>query len=263
MMPAQRPHKSRQNYATPWEFVVAVEARFGPLAFDLAAEDGTCKVRNDPSAYFGPGGVARDSLAQDWTKLEGNLWLNPPFGAIEEWARKCEESAREGRRILFLVPASVGTNWHANHIDGKARVYFLRPRLCFDGIAPFPKDLMLVFYGDEPGYECWNWAPKKEKKPGPGLKKTSGTRSAVARRAAETRRESEERVTVNLSAELLPLWTRVRSQFQSGTPHERFEAFMQYVEEHPEEALIACAEDAESKLDAWALGQSRDPEMHR
>ena len=36
-VPIQKPGRSRQDYGTPPEFLAAVVARFGPLAFDLAA----------------------------------------------------------------------------------------------------------------------------------------------------------------------------------------------------------------------------------
>ena len=36
-MPAQVPGKSKQDYGTPIELIRAVEAKFGRLAFDLAA----------------------------------------------------------------------------------------------------------------------------------------------------------------------------------------------------------------------------------
>lgn len=45
-------------------------------------------------------------------------------------------------------------------------VVFLRPRLLFDGVAPYPKDLMLVVF-DEPslvGFYCWNWNKKEIQK---------------------------------------------------------------------------------------------------
>lgn len=77
------------------------------------------------------------------------------------------------------------------------------------------------------------------------------SRSVSAYRAADTRREREEAVTCNLAPDLLPLWQRVRGQF-SGTPHQRWEAFARYVEEHPDEVDAACQDAADAWLDKWS-----------
>jgi phage N-6-adenine-methyltransferase len=153
---------SKQDYATPKELIGAVTRRFGLIDFDLAATGDNAVA----SRFFGPAtdhyrkceGV--DSLAQDWNRLQGRLWLNPPFDRIEPWAAKCAACDIDGTSIFFLVPASVGSEWFAKYVDGKARVYFLRPRLSFDGKNPYPKDCLLAVYSDsDPGYECWRWRP--------------------------------------------------------------------------------------------------------
>lgn len=168
-MPVQKPGLSKQDYSTPRVFLDAVEKRFGELVFDLAATyDNTVAPR-----FFGPPGLesatmrtanacrGHDALAQDWTKLGGNLWLNPPFGHIDPWAAKCAASTvwsfKPPRKIFFLVPASVGSNWFADHVFNKARVLFLVGRLSFDGKAPYPKDCILAVYGEKPSVELWRW----------------------------------------------------------------------------------------------------------
>jgi phage N-6-adenine-methyltransferase len=143
---------SRQDYATPRDFISAVERRFGPLSVDLAASSENTKA----PIYLT---VGQDSLSADWTRHFGNLWLNPPFANIAPWAAKCAapHTPRFFRRILFLVPASVGANWFADHVAPHARIYFLVGRLCFDGRAPFPKDCCLAVYGEPVGVEWWRW----------------------------------------------------------------------------------------------------------
>jgi len=167
-MPLQKPGRSKQDYQTPRDFLDAVKNKFGvkAWAWDLAA-DGSNRVTFERNNYFGPDHPRfRDALVQDWTKLRGDLWLNPPYADIEPWAEKCAEldcdsfsvdSIGLPRRIFFLVPASVGSNWWADHVHGKARIVFPRPRLSFDGIAPYPKDLGLIVFGEKPGYETWRW----------------------------------------------------------------------------------------------------------
>ena len=92
MTPRQRPGRSKQNYRTPPEFLRAVERDFGvrEWAVDLAA---TAKNSVSEHAYFGPGSPwGRDSLEQDWTAIEGDCWLNPPFARIAPWSSKCRLS---------------------------------------------------------------------------------------------------------------------------------------------------------------------------
>jgi len=90
--PAQKPGKSRQDYGTPPEFLRAVERKFGQIVVDLAAHE-----RNHVAPdYYGP---HTNSLVQDWTKHEGVLWLNPPFGKPEPWAAKCSRSKGPGTAI--------------------------------------------------------------------------------------------------------------------------------------------------------------------
>jgi phage N-6-adenine-methyltransferase len=160
-MPAQKPGKSKQDYATPWAFVRALEARFDKIELDLAATKDNAKA----PLYFTP---EDDSLSKDWDACDVKLaFLNPPFGSIAPWAKKC--AAQERLRILFLVPASVGSNWWAQHVHGKADlVLFVRPRLSFDGKNSFPKDCAVAAYNLHEHntrtaplrltrYECWNW----------------------------------------------------------------------------------------------------------
>jgi len=143
-------HRNDGVYRTPDDFRDAVGDRFGWPAIDLAC---------DTANQFGPEGVtpADDSLSLDWALLatvQAYGWLNPPYGDIGAWARK---SAESGARVLMLVPASIGANWFRDYVWGRARVYALNGRMSFDGVNPYPKDLILCDYGDEPGLEIWTW----------------------------------------------------------------------------------------------------------
>ena len=146
--------KSKQDYATPADFITAVEKRFGRPTWDLAADASNTKAPN----WFD---LEHDSLAQEWDKLTGLLWLNPPFANIAPWAKKCAETLDKNcdTKILFLTPASVGSNWWRDYVHRKAFVFFLNGRLCFDGVAGFPKDCSLACYGfvSSRFYEVWDW----------------------------------------------------------------------------------------------------------
>jgi phage N-6-adenine-methyltransferase len=157
-MPAQRPGLSKQNYATPPEFIAAVKHAFNvkEFTYDLAAEKENTKAVH----FFSE---EEDSLSQNWSKLRGALWLNPPYADIATWAAKCLTSRNPHSRIFFLVPASVGANWWAKYVHGHSgvKVYFLNGRISFDGKAPYPKDCVLIIYTHSSkqafGYALWRW----------------------------------------------------------------------------------------------------------
>ena len=150
-VPAQNPGKSKQDYSTPRDFLDAVEHKFGKIKWDLAAHEGNHVVNN----FISEG---KNSLSVDWHKYKGLLWLNSPFDNIEVWAEKCALESELGAKILLFVPASVGSNWFADHVFGKSRVYATRPRITFVGCSdPYPKDMILCHYDKtvEPGFELW------------------------------------------------------------------------------------------------------------
>jgi phage N-6-adenine-methyltransferase len=153
MAPKQKPHRSRQDYETPDELLQAVQRRWGPFSLDLAAREDNKKA----PLCFTP---EQDSLLQHWHKVNGLLWLNPPFSNIGEWAAKCASESTLGAKIVMLTPASVGSEWFAKHCHQRAQVVFLRPRLTFKGCKdPYPKDCMLTLWGfpGPAGYENWRW----------------------------------------------------------------------------------------------------------
>jgi phage N-6-adenine-methyltransferase len=146
---------SKQDKGTPRVFLDACEGRFGKITFDLAATKKNAVVQD----YF----TRRDNaLVQDWPCDKRTLcWLNPEFSDIAPWAEKCaHESVVHGAKILFLVPASVGSEWFFHHVHKKALVLPLRGRIVFVGQKNgFPKDLMLCAYGvGETGFgDPWKW----------------------------------------------------------------------------------------------------------
>lgn len=147
---AMNRHRSKQDYATPPEFIVAVEKRFGPLEFDIAASPENRKAER----YWTE---ADNALDQDWNNL-GLAWLNPPFANIAAWAESCKAAlSTNQQRTLLLVPASVGSNWFRDHVHRHALVLGVNGRLSFDGKDPYPKDLILCCYGFGVGFDVWDW----------------------------------------------------------------------------------------------------------
>ena len=153
---------SRQDYPTPWKFIRACERRFGRIFVDLAASEENkkalfCFTKDD------------DSLSIRWGNFQRSprqyMWLNPPFSDITPWARKCAEEGFLGARILFLTPASIGSNWFRDHVHRKALVLALNGRITFEGASdPYPKDCILSVFGTgATGFDVWDW--QKEANP--------------------------------------------------------------------------------------------------
>lgn len=152
--PSIRRGKSRQDYGTPREFLDAVERRFGTICFDLAASKSNAVC----PAHFTK---EDDALAQDWRGIPGTLWLNPPYADIGPWANKCAQLSWRYGWLLFLVPASVDSNWFAGAVERCAFVMPLSPRLTFVGEKdPYPKPVMLCAFGfGVSGFQPWRWKP--------------------------------------------------------------------------------------------------------
>lgn len=153
--PVQKPGKSKQDYGTPWELIRAIEARWGTLTVDLAARANNAKAPR----FITP---ELDSFKQNWAEwIGGGIgWLNPEFADIAPWAQRCKLYATH--RIIMLTPASIGSEWFAEHCEGAAKVVGLRPRLTFEGCKdPYPKDCMLTLFGPfdaaMPVFSTWRW----------------------------------------------------------------------------------------------------------
>lgn len=131
---------------TPWEFVRAVESKFGKLTRDLAA--------SGPQSAKAPRWITpeQDSLTVDWHGSPGLDWLNCPYGNITPWALKCAWEFTQGWRGFLLVPGSVGSNWFERAVWPYADTYSVG-RMVFDNCfdrktgAPvrtvYPKDLIM------------------------------------------------------------------------------------------------------------------------
>lgn len=153
--PIQKPHRSNQSVGTPAVFTRAVLNRLNEHDFriDLAA-DLTNRVTHEFISE------EEDSLSADW-EFNGWCWLNPPYSDITPWVKKAWESTYQfGTKTCVLVPASTGSNWWRDWVEGKAYITYLNGRITFTGhTAPYPKDLALLLYAPflQGGSTTWTW----------------------------------------------------------------------------------------------------------
>lgn len=172
-MPRQKPHRSKQDYATPADFIEAAKLKLGieAFAFDFAADEGNTKA----TCFWDVDDNSLAKTPEEWADrlkaFRDPAWgfLNPPFKDIDPWAQRCWQTKQLGGQVAFLVPASVGANWFKHFVHGKARVLFLNGRLAFIEGQPdelYPKDCILALYSPhcEPGYKVWTWRRELRRK---------------------------------------------------------------------------------------------------
>ena len=160
-MPPQKPGRSKQDYGTPRPFLDEVEQRFGMLTWDAAASSDNTVVAG---RFFSVDGIS--AFDADWSKFTRDdlVWLNPTFeGIAHRWMPLVDKwtTLLPWLRLLVLTPAALGSEWYRKHVEDKAMVQPLNPRLTFVGESdPYPKDLMLSCYGfGVTGVRQWRWAP--------------------------------------------------------------------------------------------------------
>lgn len=152
--PTMNRSKSLQIVGTPWQFIEAVERKFGRLAWDLAATRDNAKAPR----FITP---EEDTFKQNWAKLlAGGLgWLNPEFDPLPKWLSKCVNEQQRGAEFLVITPASVGANWFWRFVKPFATSYSIG-RIQFEGHSgSYPKDLLLNHYRDNPSpiLQRWRW----------------------------------------------------------------------------------------------------------
>lgn len=153
---------SRQDYATPWSHVHALERERG-LAFDLdvCAEPWSAKARH----YIG---LPRDGLAEPWSRWN---FANPPYSDQAAWLRRAAyEATHNGNTTACLVRASIDARYWWRLVTTRATTDLYVGRIAFiDPSTRKPKGgsnfaSALALYGPdfEPGVVRWRDAETGE-----------------------------------------------------------------------------------------------------
>lgn len=133
----------RTEWETPQDLFDKLNHKYN-FTWDLAASDTNAKCNN----YLT---VAENSLNVNWSKLRGNLFLNPPYGRdVKWWVKKAYESSltKTDGVIVLLIPSRTDTSYWHDYIFDKAKIKFLRGRLKFElngkigQPAPFPSAIV-------------------------------------------------------------------------------------------------------------------------
>lgn len=71
-----------------------------------------------------------DGLVQPWDAR--TIWVNPPYGkAREPWIERCILAAREGRRVVLLIPSHTDTRPLQRAASTASSIVFIRGRVKF------------------------------------------------------------------------------------------------------------------------------------
>ena len=137
--------RTHDEWGTPKELFKALDEEFH-FTLDPCASDSNHKC----DRYF-----TKDDNGLEKSWGGQNVFCNPPYSKIRDWAKKCCEESRRANVIVMLSPARVDTRWFHNYVYGKAEIRFLMGRLRYeqeDGTpsenpAPFPA--MIAIYRRE------------------------------------------------------------------------------------------------------------------
>lgn len=123
-------------WQTPEYLIKELEKEFGPM-FD------PCPANFDRTF---------DGLLIGWKEVN---FVNPPYGNMKEWVKKCYTEWAKGKTVILLIPPRTCTTYFHNWIYGNAELRFIKGRLKFiDGRtpeakpkgAPFPS-MLCIFKG--------------------------------------------------------------------------------------------------------------------
>jgi hypothetical protein len=84
-----------------------------------------------------------DGLLIPWKKYN---FVNPPYSITSKFVDKAIQENKQGKEVLFLIPARTDTKYFHKLLDYGAQVFFIKGRLKFgnQGTAPFPSIFVLL-----------------------------------------------------------------------------------------------------------------------
>lgn len=181
------PVDDKNLWATQPFVVRFASRRMGiPLVLDVAAQAHTAKCPQ----WYGPehpDPERRCGLSAEWV---AGWWANPPFGTIDQWVRKVEQSRLPGAMSSF---ASLETNWGQTLVrmalEHRATLVFPSRRLAHIDVFgevqtnPPKASVIALVWGevrkDQPMMESW----EPPERPGPDANQIERYTAALEGRA--------------------------------------------------------------------------------
>ena len=75
-----------------------------------------------------------DSLTQNWHKIDGWLWLNPPYSPLKPWIVKSQQENAKGAKIVVLCPPIITSRYFQNHLPSEIRFIVGRVPFLLNGV---------------------------------------------------------------------------------------------------------------------------------
>jgi len=75
-----------------------------------------------------------DSLTQNWHKIDGWLWLNPPYSPLKPWIVKAQQENAKGAKIVVLCPPIITSRYFQNHLPSEIRFIVGRVPFLLNGV---------------------------------------------------------------------------------------------------------------------------------
>ena len=122
--------KDTDEYATPWDVVRALEARYGHFDLDPCATAATTKAERHFDKEI-------NGLAKWWNNFGTRVFVNPPYSRQGSWVAKCALEGVDTEVVALLLPSTDAAWWHdyvmGEEAGGAAReVIFIRGRIAFE-----------------------------------------------------------------------------------------------------------------------------------
>lgn len=142
-MTAYMPQAKTDDWATPQALYDELNAEFH-FVVDAAASSTNYKAKN----WFGldhPIATHKDGLTADWSKYEGAIYCNPPYGrGLTWWVNKAINESQK-QIVVMLLPARTDTRWFHDWIYPHAEIRFIKGRVKYGaGTSPAPFPSMIV-----------------------------------------------------------------------------------------------------------------------
>lgn len=100
-------------YETPDWLFRTLNEEFN-FSYDLACSEDNTKCDH----YYTE---SQDSLLQHWHKLDGWLWLNPPYSLLKRWIEKAQKENALGAKIVVLCPPILTTRYFKQRLPSEIR----------------------------------------------------------------------------------------------------------------------------------------------
>lgn len=112
-------------YSTPEWLYQSLNKEFN-FTFDLACNKENAKCINFYTEID-------DSLSRDWHKIDGWLWLNPPYSPLRPWIEKAQKENELGAKIVILCPPIISSRYFQKWLPSEIRFILGRVPFIFNG----------------------------------------------------------------------------------------------------------------------------------